>query len=95
MRGLLVLVGVLTVLLLVGTVAVVGTILGRHAGVPRPAATKLAGPIVLDQPAGTHVAGASWGDGRLSLTLQGGGPDRVVVLDGADGRVLLDVRLGR
>jgi hypothetical protein len=90
----LALVGVLTVLLLAGTVAVVGTIIGRHGGAgPAPAATA-PGRVVLDQPAGTHVTGASWNDGRLAVTLQGGGPDRVVVLDGA-GHTMLEMRLAQ
>ena len=57
-----------------------------------------AGPIasaVLDEPIGTHIAGTSAAPDRLMVHLQGGGPDRVVVLDTKTGRVLGRVGLAR
>jgi len=56
------------------------------------------GPIasaVLDEPAGTRIAGTSTAPDRLVVQLQGGGPDRVVVLDTKTGRVLGRVGLAR
>jgi hypothetical protein len=53
----------------------------------------VAAPAVLDEPAGTHIAGVSVLPDRLALTLQGGGPDRVVVVDSRSGRVLGRVSL--
>jgi hypothetical protein len=53
----------------------------------------VAAPAVLDEPAGTHIAGVSALPDRLALTLQGGGPDRVVVVDSRSGRVLGRVSL--
>ena len=50
---------------------------------------------VLDQPPGTRIAGASAAQDRLVVQLQGGGPDRVVVLDVKSGRVLGSVGLAR
>jgi len=78
MRGLLALVGVLSLLLLVGGAAVVGTLIARSgartAGSPSSA-------LVLDEPPGTRIVGVSaLADGRLALVLQGGGPDRVEVV---------------
>lgn len=93
MRGLLALVVGMGVLIVAG-VAVIGVTLvhrlSRAAIVaPMPAET------VLDQPAGTQINGvAGWGD-RLLLSLRGGGPDRVVIVEAGSGRVLGEVRLGR
>ena len=56
------------------------------------------GPIasaVLDEPAGTRIAGTATAPDRLVVQLQGGGPDRVVVLDTKTGRVLGRVGLAR
>jgi hypothetical protein len=56
------------------------------------------GPIasaVLDEPAGTRIVGTSTAPDRLVVQLQGGGPDRVVVLDTKTGRVLGRVGLAR
>ncbi|HEX4261886.1 MAG TPA: hypothetical protein VHY76_12385 [Acetobacteraceae bacterium] len=54
-----------------------------------------AAAIRLDEPTGTRIAAASASGDRLVLTLRGGGPDRVVVLDTANGRIGLRVALSR
>jgi hypothetical protein len=51
-----------------------------------PPATSV--PAVLDEPAGTRIAGISALPDRLALQLQGGGPDRVVMVDLRTGRVI-------
>jgi len=51
--------------------------------------------VMLDEPIGTRIAGASAGPDRLAVQLQGGGPDRVVVVDTRAGRVLGRVALAR
>lgn len=51
--------------------------------------------VVLDEPAGTRVVGASLGADRLAVQLQGGGADRVVVTDLKSGRVVGRVGLAR
>lgn len=58
---------------------------GAAGGVPivAAAAPVVAGNAVLDEPAGTHIAAVSAYGGGLAVTLSGGGPDRVVLLDGA------------
>jgi hypothetical protein len=97
MRGLYVAVGVLSVLLVVGGIAVVGTEIARSGGKHAPVggAGVGMGQVVLDEPAGTRIVGAGGVGGDLAVLLQGGGPDRVVVVDAATGRVAGGVRLGR
>lgn len=51
--------------------------------------------VMLDEPAGTRIAGASAAPDRVLVQLQGGGPDRVVVVDTKSGRVLGRVALTR
>ena len=85
---------VMGVLILGGTAAVIGIIVHR-AGAPRTPALTRPGPVVLDEPAGTHIAAATAMDERLVLQLAGGGPDRVVVLDLRGGAVLARVALAR
>ena len=50
---------------------------------------------ILDEPAGTAIAGTTLAQDRLALQLHGGGPDRVVVVDTKSGRVLGRVALAR
>jgi hypothetical protein len=50
---------------------------------------------VLDEPEGTRIVGMSLAADRLALRLQGGGPDRVVVLDQRSGRVVGRAGLAR
>ena len=51
--------------------------------------------VLLDEPAGSRIAGTSMAPDRLAVQLQGGGPDRVVLLDTRTGRVLGRVALAR
>ena len=50
---------------------------------------------VLDEPEGTHIVGVALASDRLALRLQGGGPDRVVVVEQGSGRVVGRVGLAR
>ena len=50
---------------------------------------------MLDEPAGTRIAGTSAAADRIALRLEGGGPDRVVLVDMKTGRVLGHVALAR
>jgi len=77
--------------LIVAGVATIGVVItGRMSGNSGTIAS-----AVLDEPAGTRIAGASLGPDRLAVQLQGGGPDRVVVVDTKAGRVLGRVTLAR
>lgn len=83
MRALKISIGIMTTLIVVGLVVLVMTITQRLS-VSRPTA-----PSVLDEPAGTHITQISAAGDRLTLLLQGGGPDRVIVLDLRQGQVML------
>ncbi|GBQ36234.1 hypothetical protein HLH34_06450 [Gluconacetobacter azotocaptans] len=97
------------VLLVAGSLVLVGVLVHRISH-PRPnvapvgaspAAAVLAAPpsgdygnLVLDEPAGTHIAGlARQADTLLAISLSGGGPDRIVLWDLPHGRIVGRVRL--
>jgi Family of unknown function (DUF6476) len=90
MRMLKLAVVVMAVLIVLGvtTIAVVITKRLSTASGPPMAAT-------LDEPAGTRIVGISVTSDRLALQLQGGGPDRVLVLEQSSGRVVGRAALAR
>ena len=90
MRWLMVAVVGMGVLIVAGVVTIAVVITGRISGTSGGIAS-----TVLDEPAGTRIVGASLSPDRLALQLQGGGPDRVVVVDTKLGRVLNRVSLAR
>lgn len=90
MGGLKVAVVVMGVLIIAGTVTLVVLLTTRMSGGGGAVAS-----AVLDEPIGTRIAGTSAAPDRLALQLQGGGPDRVVVVDTRTGRVLGRVALSR
>ncbi|MBU6499959.1 MAG: hypothetical protein KGL55_13820 [Rhodospirillales bacterium] len=94
MRMLKIAVVVMGVLILGGTATLV-TLLVRRAMPAAPTATPNLPPALLDEPAGTRIAGASALADRVVLRLQGGGPDRVVVVDLRSGRVVGRIGLAR
>ena len=80
MQGLKIAVIVMSVLIVAG-VAVIGVTIARRVYVaPGPLAEML-----LDEPAGTHIVAVSGPPQQLLVQLQGGGPDRVVMVDMRDG----------
>jgi hypothetical protein len=81
MRALLALTIVMGVLIVLGTATIAVTVVHRM-GTAAPRA--LAGGV-LDEPAGTHIVSASAYGDRLAVVLQGGGPDRVVIIDPVTG----------
>ena len=89
MRGLLTLVIAMGVLIVAGVLVIGVTLVHRLGAVAAlPAAPGL---TVLDQPTGTQIAGVAGLGSRTALTLRGGGPDRVVVLEA--GRVVETIQL--
>lgn len=50
-----------------------------------------AAAVMLGEPAGTGIAGTALSGDRMAVQLRGGGPDRIVVLDAASGRVVARV----
>jgi hypothetical protein len=98
LRALKVAVVVMGVLIVVGVAALGVLIAHRMSGAPRPTTSAPAidaavASTILDEPPGTHVASTALAAERLALTLQGGGPDRVVILDLRSGRVVARVGL--
>ena len=97
MRGLLVAVIVMGVLIIAGVGVIVVTISHRLSA-PRPAASVPAtGPasVVLDEPVGTRIVAIAAAAERVALGLQGGGPDRVVVIDTVTGQIAARASLAR
>ena len=88
------------VLIVIGTMALVIVVV-RRAAVPvsGPAAAAAALPAsvaaVLDEPAGTRIAGIAAVRDRLAVQLQGGGVDRVLLIDPATGSVAGRISLAR
>ncbi len=86
---------VMAVLIVAGTVALV-------VGVARRASVPIGGAglpgfaaMVLDEPAGTRIAGIVAVRDRLALRLEGGGGDRVVLIDPVTGAVAGRISLSR
>ena len=77
------------VLIVAGVVVLGVALVGRMSGV-----STIPG-VVMDEPAGTRVAGVSLAPDRMAVQLTGGGPDRVVLVDTKGGRVLGRVGLAR
>lgn len=77
---------VMGVLILLGTAVVIATIIKR-ATQPAPAGSAGVVPAaaayttVLHEPAGTAITSLAVVGGSLALSLHGGGPDRVVLVD--------------
>ena len=71
---------VMGVLIVAGTV-VLGVVLARRLGGGSAAPVS----VLLDEPAGTRIAGIAAAGDRLAVQLQGGGPDRVVLFDARSG----------
>jgi hypothetical protein len=91
MRALQVAVVVMAVLIVAGVATLAVVIVQRVSGAGRDGGAQ----AVLDEPAGTRIAGIAAAADRLAVQLQGGGPDRVVVLDTRTGRVLARAGLAR
>jgi hypothetical protein len=77
MRWLVGLVWVMGVLIVLGVATVAVTIVTRFG----PGTATQAGNVVLNEPAGTRIAGVTSLGDRIAVTLSGGGPDRVAIVD--------------
>jgi hypothetical protein len=73
----------MAVLIVVGTAALL-VVIGRRVAAP---AAPMPGAVLLDEPAGTRIAGIAAAGDRLAVWLEGGGGDRVVLLDARTGAV--------
>ena len=95
MRGLKWAVGIMSVLIVVGTVTLLTLVAMRATG--GSTGGSAVAQILLDEPTGTRLASASLsaaGD-RVLVSLEGGGPSRLAVVDLRTGRVLSRVALAR
>jgi hypothetical protein len=90
MQALRVLVVVMGVMIVLGMVAL-GVLLARRVAAPPPAMATL----TLDEPAGTQILSANHSGDTVALTLRGGGPDRVVMIDARSGRVTGRIALAK
>jgi hypothetical protein len=76
MRALKIATVVMGVLIVAGTIGLLAVLARRGAGGLPPVVT-----AVLEEPAGTRIAGIAAVQDRLAVRLQGGGTDRVVLVD--------------
>ncbi|ACI50268.1 conserved hypothetical protein [Gluconacetobacter diazotrophicus PA1 5] len=91
------------VLLAVGSLVLVGVLVHRISHPHSVSSVRVVsppdgayGPLVLDEPAGTHItAMARQDDAMLAVSLSGGGPDRIVLWDLAHARVAGRLTLAR
>jgi hypothetical protein len=85
MRFLQVLTIIMAVLIVAGTTVLLVVIAKRLGGGGRVATPIVA---VLDEPSGARIAAIAAAGDRLAVQLQGGGPDRVLLLDPHSGAVV-------
>jgi hypothetical protein len=97
MRALKIATIVMGVLIVVGTMALVIGVARRVSSVPGAGVAALPPSVtaVLDEPAGTRIAGITAVRDRLAVQLQGGGVDRVVLIDPATVSVAGRISLAR
>ena len=84
MRFLKVVTIVMGVLIVLATTVLIVVIARRLAAPSVPVVAS----VLLDEPSGTHIAGIAPVGDRLAVQLQGGGPDRVVLLDARSGAII-------
>jgi hypothetical protein len=95
MRALKIAVVVMGVLIVAGTGALVAALVARHGAGPLPGGLPPVVTAVLEEPEGTRIAGIAALADRLALRLQGGGGDRVVLVDPRTGAVTGRISLAR
>jgi hypothetical protein len=96
MRALKIATIVMGLLIVVGTTALI-VVIARRATGPASIAVSLPTSIAatLDEPVGTRIAGITAVKDRLAVQLQGGGVDRVLLIDPATGTVAGRISLAR
>ncbi|MCC6716952.1 MAG: hypothetical protein IT555_03635 [Acetobacteraceae bacterium] len=90
MQALKVLVAVMGVMIVAGVVTLGVVVTRRLSAVPAGL-----GNVTLDEPPGTRIAGAVPGGEVIVLRLEGGGPDRVAVVETRTGRVVGRIGLAK
>ncbi len=89
MRALVTLVAVMGLMIVAGVIGVAVTIAHRLGGASTAAET------FLEEPAGTRMGAVAVSADRMAVLLSGGGPDRLVLINPRDGRVVGRVGLVR
>jgi hypothetical protein len=92
MRALKIAVIVMGVLIVAGTMGLVTEVIRRLSA---PAGSPATVAAILDEPAGTRIAGIAAVQDRLAVQLQGGGVDRVVLVDPRTGGLAGRISLAR
>jgi hypothetical protein len=82
MRFLKIITIAMAVLIVVGTTVLL-VVIARRIGAPAMPSVA----VLLDEPAGTRIAGIGSVGDRLAVRLEGGGADRVVLLDARTGAI--------
>jgi len=95
MRALKIATAVMGVLILVGTTGLVVAVMRRPAAPAVAPMAAMGAALLLEEPQGTRIAGIAAVADRLAVQLQGGGPDRVVLVDPRTGAVTGRVALSR
>ena len=94
MRALKIVTIVMGVLIVLGTMTLV-VLVARRSAAPSAGGAAMAASAVLDEPAGTRIVGVAAVQDRLAVQLQGGGADRVVIVDPRSGGVVGRISLAR
>ncbi|MCB8880602.1 hypothetical protein ACELLULO517_10185 [Acidisoma cellulosilytica] len=101
---LMVVIGLGIVILLATTVVIVKVVKDIITGHPQTTQAASSGPTpdtialttnMLSQPAGSHIVTISGVGDRLSVLINGGGPDRILFVDPATGHVTGQLMLGK
>ncbi len=85
MRALTALTVAMGVLIFIGSAVLVIALVKRASTPESPVA---AFSVTLDEPPGTHIADVAGTADRMTVSLQGGGPDRLVLIDPRSGAIL-------
>jgi hypothetical protein len=95
MRALKIATIVMGILIVGGTMALIIIVARRSAAPPAVARLPAQVEAMLDEPAGTQIAGIAAVQDRLAVQLRGGGADRVVLVDPRTGAVAGRISLAR
>ena len=102
MRGLMAAVIGMGILIVAGVTVLVVVMVQRMSAPPTSNASTVMtspatvpGDILIDEPAGTHIATFALSGDRLAVQLAGGGQDRIVVVDTRTGRIVSRAGLAR
>ena len=92
MRALTISTIIMGVLIVAGTMTLIVVVARRSAG-PSLASLPVSASAMLDEPSGTRIVGIATVQDRLAVLLQGGGNDRILLMDphtgGVAGRIFL------